>query len=143
MSNPTDTVWAICAGEYSDRVTLCALRTEEDATALAARMGGDLDIEPIALVSVDVQPKRVLHMITTINDDLTEGYKSDRIEQEWPFHEVGGTPDIAWSWRRFRRGFGELHVWGMDFERVAKVYSERRALVMTDDAFRAQDEAHS
>jgi mRNA-degrading endonuclease toxin of MazEF toxin-antitoxin module len=35
---------------------------------------------------------------------------------------------------------GRLEVWGTDHERVRKVYGDRRALIISDDAFRAQRE---
>jgi hypothetical protein len=148
-----ETVWALSRGSYSDYRVLCIVRGGEDeAKLLAARAnaaGDELyedpyEAEELAVVDPDVQKVEILTLTSEIFDDGRTKESDPRIRVEWPFDALYGTPSLRWRWVRapmYRDKGGRLEVWGTDHERVRRVFSDRRAMLMTDDAMRARTEA--
>jgi len=152
--NATDVVWVVSRGEYSDYRVLCAVKGgKADAETLAARAnaaaGHDLygdgyTVEVLAVVAPDVQKVELLTLQAEIHDDGRVKDLDPRYRVEWPFDPLYDTPRLRWRWVRapmYRDKGGRLEVWGTDHERVRRVFSDRRAMLMVDDAMRAQVEA--
>lgn len=144
--------WVISRGSYSDYRVLCIVDGKKsDAKMLAARMnatgdswGDGYDIEEMPIVSPDVQRVEILNLTSEISDDGTTQERDPRISVEWPFDSLFGAPDLSWRWVRapcHNGKGGRLEVWGTDHERVRKVFSDRRAMLLSDDALRAKREA--
>lgn len=147
-----ETMWAITSGSYSDYRVLCLCQSKSDAKRLAARMnaaGGSIDaeIEEFPVVSdPDVKQVETLRMNVDLWDDGSEGEERISYWTEWPFDRWADTRPVQWRWVRAPvhngRG-GRLEVSGTDHKRARKVFSERKALVKNDDAFRSKLEARS
>ena len=135
-----DSVWVVSSGEYSDYRVWCALATKDDAEALAARCNAAGDkwttyrVESLPTVSPDIQQVEVLYLSCTVTDDGTVINQEQHSEVTWPFET--GEPPMRWNWHRTMLGC-YLSVIGTDTERVRKVYSERKAWLMSDEALRA------
>jgi hypothetical protein len=148
----TETIYVVSAGSYSDYRVLCACPTKRDADAVAAKIRAsdswksDARVETLEMVSADVQQVAILRLSETLWDDGTVSEYRDTTAHEWPFDGLYGDGSVAVRWRWVRapchNGIGgRLEVSGVDHERVRRVFSERKALVRTDDAFRAKSEA--
>lgn len=145
-------VYVISSGEYSDYRVVCACPSKEDAEQLAARMNGgrsgdyyEYQVEELALLPGDVQQVETLRLSTTLWDDGRETDTWDRRDVDWPTGTYDHQP-VGWRWVRapmHRNRGGRLDVWGINHERVRKVYGERRALFMTDEAMRSRREVAS
>jgi hypothetical protein len=148
-----ETVWVLSRGSYSDYRVLCVVRGGEDAAKmLAARAnaagdnlyGDPYEAEELAIVDPDVQKVEILTLTVEIFDDGRTKERDPRIRVEWPFDALYGTPTLRWRWVRapmYSDKGGRLEVWGTDHERVRRVFSDRRAMLMTDDAMRTRTEA--
>lgn len=154
MSNDTqpETVWVLSRGEYSDYRVLCVVRGGEDAAKLlagranaaAGRYDEPYEVEELAIVSPDVEKVEILTLTGEIFDDGRTEERDPTFRVEWPFDALYGTPRLRWRWIRapmYHDKGGRLEVWGFDHERVRRVFSDRRAMLMSDDAMRAQIEA--
>ena len=135
-----DSVWVVSSGEYSDYRVWCALATKDDAEALAARCNAASDawttyrVESLPTVSPDIQQVQVLYLSCTVTDDGTVIDQERHLRVMWPFQCE--EPPLQWSCYRTSNGC-RLSVSGSDTERVRKVYSERKAWLMSDEALRA------
>lgn len=144
-------VYVISKGDYSDYSVLCACPTKKDADVIAKRMnedddvwGGPVRVERLPVHTADVEKVAILRMRVNIWDDGTTTLESASVSHEWPFDTVFDDPmPMKWRWVRAPvhggRG-GRLEVSGTDHERVRRVFSDRRAMLLTDDAMRAKRE---
>lgn len=142
------TIWVVAAGAYSNYSVLCACQTKQDAEALVARMVAETDnggwysdarAECLPVVTGDVEKIVLLTKSTDLFDNGDEIAREDRRESVWPFDSANA---CAWSWTRSSTpDRGHLNVRGFDHERVHKVFSERRAMLIADGALRAQKNA--
>lgn len=142
------TVNVISSGSYSDyRVHAVVEGTLKDAKRLVDRANGIRDsyhdeyvVESLPVVSPDVERVSILTIQEQIWDDGGTDEHHERTNVEWPFDTVYDLADVSWRWVRApmhkNRG-GRLEVRGTDHERVRKVFSDRRAALMADDALRA------
>lgn len=144
----TTKMWAVSKGSYSDYRVMCVCDTKKAAKAVAAKYNGSSSyerafVEDILVVDDDVQQVLVLSLSTTLWDDGHETEPREDVRAEWPFDALYGTPNVSWRWVRapiHRGGGGRLDVHGVDHERVRRVFSEQRAALITDDAYRARRE---
>jgi hypothetical protein len=145
QQSPT-VVYVVTTGSYDDLRVQCACPTEQDAQALAARMGYGSEAEVLAL---EVHPGNVaqvsvLRMAINLYDDGREQGEYQRTSVEWPWSVWPKPTPVSWRWTRapIHGGFGgRLDVWGTDHDRVRKVYDDMRAMLKTDDAMRARTQA--
>lgn len=143
-----ETVYVISSGSYSDyRVHAVVKGGVKDAQRLVDRANGirdsyhdDYTVESLPVVTADVERVSILSLQENIWDDGTTTELHERTSVEWPFDTMYDLADLSWRWVRApmhkNRG-GRLEVRGTDHERVRKVFSDRRAALMTDDALRA------
>lgn len=148
-----ESVFVIASGEYSDyRVLAVVTGGKKAAKELVARANAHGDtyrtyfMEELPVVAADVQRVEILTLTAEIRDagPVVEAERDPYYRVEWPFDALFGTPACAWRWVRapvHNGKGGRLEVQGTDHERVRKVYGERKALLLTDDAFRAKREA--
>src|SRR5207253_3337328 len=108
----------------------------------------DARIEEMPMLSA-VPEKVTLHeRYVQVWDDGTTSDQVEQVRTEWPFDMLWPERNrpVGWRWVRAPihngRG-GRLEVWGTSKGRVDKVFSERRAQLLADDAFRARSEARS
>lgn len=154
MTDEFETTWVISRGSYSDYRVLAVVRGEKkDAELLAARAnasdsnnyGDAYEVESLPVVSPDVEKVETLMLIAEIRDQ-GPSVKDERVSVrvEWPFDSLYGLVKVEWRWVRAPihdgKG-GRLEVWGTDHERVRKVYGDRKAMLLSDDAMRAKSEA--
>lgn len=144
----TKTVNVISSGSYSDyRVHAVVEGSLKDAKRLVDRANGIRDsyhdeyvVESLPVVTADVERVSILSLQENIWDDGTTTEAHERTNVEWPFDALHEQGALSWRWVRApmhkNRG-GRLEVSGTDHERVRKVFSDRRAALMTDDALRA------
>lgn len=149
----SDTIWVVSRGEYSDYSVLCACPTKKDAEKLAQRIrqpepnsfsyDRDARVEELPMLTGAAEPKEVLHLTETVWDDGTTEKHIERTRLEWPW-TTSGTPRVAWRWVRAPmhngRG-GRLEVHGVDHRAVRRTFSDRRAQLLAEDAFRLRKEA--
>lgn len=145
-------IYCVSSGAYSDYRVLCACPTKKDAKAVAAKLKTDEDgwrtdarVEEFEMVTADVEKVEILMLSTTLWDDGTETHTSERIRSDWPFDTTfdDGIP-MTWRWVRapmHKNQGGRLDVSGTDFELVRKTYSDKRAQLIAEDAFRRKGEA--
>jgi hypothetical protein len=141
----------VSSGSYSDYRVMCVCPSKKDAKAVAEKYNRDksssydaAEVESLPIVTGDVEKVVTLSLSTTLWDD---GRETDQrpadLRVEWPFDAMYGTPDVYWRWVRAPmhgdKG-GRLDVRGVDHERVRKVFSEQRAALIADDAYRARRE---
>lgn len=149
MTIKRDEVLVISSGSYSDyRVHAVVDGTREEAEALAARAQrhqgyGDYEIETLPVVKPDVQRVSILLLTATVWDNDLVTDQRERTETTWPFDSPWDVRDVSWRWVRapiHQNKGGRLDVHGTDHERVRKVFSDRLAMLRTDDAMRAVGE---
>lgn len=100
--------------------------------------------EELALVDPKVEKVEILRLQVEIFDNGTTKDQGPQIRVEWPFDALYGTPALRWRWVRapmYNNQGGRLEVWGIDHERVRRVFSDRRAMIIADDAARLRPEA--
>lgn len=144
-------VWAISSGCYSDYGVLCICPSKSEAEALkqritAERIGyyahyDDLRVEPFKVVDSSIDPVEILSMQVEVWDDGSMTKTRQAVRREWPF-DSDARP-LMWRWVRAPIHDGQggrLEVSGTDHERVRRVFSDRRAQVLADDAFRMSTE---
>lgn len=144
-------VWAVSSGSYSDYRVLCVCPSEADAETVASKLRGekdgwhrDADVEEFVMVTGDVEQTPFLRLSTTLWDDGTESLVNEVVQREWPFGSIYDIAPMTWRWVRApmhqHRG-GRLDVSGTDFDLVRRTYSEKRAQLIAEDAFRMTHEA--
>jgi hypothetical protein len=148
------TAFLVTSGSYSDYQVHCVCPTEEDAKVVASKMQverrDEYEIEERNIYDATIEPIEVLELSALITDDgvcVEEFVSTDKI---WPNDEYATlAKPLSWWWQRTIYGIwgnkqqpgGRLQVWGTDFELVRKVYSDRRAMLMTDPAMRLRNRA--
>jgi len=141
-------VYAVSKGSYSDYRVMCVCPTKKDAKRVAAKYNANTTyekagVETLLVVDGDVQQVEVLSLSTTLWDDGTESAQRETYRVEWPFDALFGTPRAEWRWVRAPMHHdqgGRLDVHGIDHELVRRVFSEQRAALIADDAYRARRE---
>jgi hypothetical protein len=148
---PSDRSWGVSTGSYSDYRMLCICPSKRDAQAVAAKMRADKHgwrrdarVEPLPVVTADVKKVDILMLTVTLWDDGSESEAGERVRSEWPFDALlDDAVPVSWRWVRApchnNRG-GRLDVAGTDHVRVRKTFSEKRAQLVAEDAFRLQRE---
>jgi hypothetical protein len=143
-----DKVWTIASGEYSDYRVHCACPSKEDADLLASRLNAtrnsgyydDFVVEELPVCDRDTQQVTVLYLTTTLWDNGTESDSGERLNTVWPFdYDESARLAVTWRWVRapmHHHTGGRLDVSGTDHERVRKVFSDRRAELLSDLALR-------
>lgn len=156
----SETMFVVSHGEYSDYSVLCICRTKADAEAIVAKLtaGNDENADPDVSYYPDarvqefpvcdggVEPVAYLGMYAEIYDDGRTAEDRARLTSEWPFGWRAPLPRVSWRWVRapvYAGKGGRLEVEGTDIERVRRVFSDRKAMLMTDDAMRAKRELRS
>ena len=145
-------LWAVTKGSYSDYRVLCICDSKERAKRIASlpakdSWSDDRNVEEILFFDRDPVTVTTYSISEELLDDgTTHAYRED-IRSEWEFdmlYPERNRPAI-WRWVRApyieNRG-GRLDVSGTDLERVRKVFSDRKAMLRSDDAMRAKRESH-
>lgn len=148
----TRKVYGIASGSYSDYRVHCIVETEDEAKKVVEKMNrievttpggyGCYEIEEFDLVDSTIERQPVMDRRRVIMDDGREMEDYERVEPQWPW-DYSGTPVLSWRWVRapYLGGKGgRLEVTGTDHDLVRKVFEEKRAALLADDAFRAQHE---
>ena len=144
-------IWGISQGSYSDYRVLALCDTKKRAEAVAALPGSDsygdgLMVEEF--VYLDHDPERVTTYLLSVEIFDTGSVKNhhERMRTEWEFSMLYPEDNrpVRWRWVRapmYNGKGGRLEVMGTDQERVRKVFSDRTAMLRTDDAMRAKKES--
>jgi hypothetical protein len=127
-------IWAVSSGEYSDYRVHCICASEEIAEDAVKKMGGFA--EEFHLLENFVEPVQFLNLILYFNEDGGTTEERSHSSNEWPFY-ARAEIDCGWSWSS-SGGRGILSVWGVNKGRVGKVYTEKKAIALTDPVFRGQ-----
>lgn len=154
MTDDHPKVWAVSSGEYSDYSVHCICLSEEDANIVAGKIralkndgmawGQDGEVESFPLINRDIESIDILKLQIEIYDDgSTQSYKEDHEYNLW-FLAWQPIVDVQWRWVRpmIQHGIGgRLEVLGTDHERVHRVFSDRKAQLLAEDAFRMKSQA--
>lgn len=140
--------WVVSKGSYSDYRVLCVCPTKRDAETVASKYNAgdayaDARVESLMVVDATVKRVELLHLSTTLWDDGRETDQRETRRDEWPFDALYGIPAVYWRWVRapmHKDAGGRLDVYGIDHERVRRVFSEQRAALISDDAYRSRRE---
>lgn len=151
--------WAVSSGSYSDYSILCICRTEADAQKVAdawhAHANADRvaqGLRPLEMNQYDVEsfpfidPTGEPHTVYEITEHL---YLDSASVFSKPYESTDiawGEPELTWTWeqRHETRDHGlrgRLTVSGPGLERVRKVFSDRRAMALTEPAYRLSDQS--
>lgn len=145
-----ETITVISSGQYSDYRVLGAVSSKEAADKIVERANShsvDRDgyptewrVETIKLIPDDVEPVSILRMWVDIQDDGTTKDLPVQQDDVWEFDHYEDLHRVVWQWHRFPRTHehkgGRLSVYGTEHERVRRVFSDRRAQLLAEDAFR-------
>lgn len=144
-------MWAVNSGSYSDYRVVCVCDSKERAESVAKALredeGGyhrDAQAEEMAFVDYEPSKVRVYFRSVEVLDSGTTGKASEDVREQWPFDSSHTLVSVEWRWVRapyIAHIGGRLDVHGIDEERVAKVFTEKRALLLADAVYRAQREA--
>lgn len=140
--------WGVTSGSYSDYTVLCICPSKADAEAVAVKLRSeahgwhrDATTQEFGTADASTEPVSVLYLTTEIFDDGTERPGRDDAENRWPFEDYWVKSQWRWVRAPIHRGKGgRLEVQGTDHERVRKVFSDTRAQLIADHAFRASKE---
>lgn len=140
-------MWAVSNGCYSDYHVLCVCPTKADAKAILAKIKDDESepgafIESFPVADATSRSVAVLVLAQEVWDNGTTGDLRERTEMAWPWSYTPPVP-ITWRWVRppvQRNKGGRLDMQGTDHERVRKTFSELRARLLAEDAFRMAKE---
>ncbi len=146
------TMYAVASGEYSDYRVVCVCDSEARAEAVAASLRDDSDgwrrdarVESINYVDHPPEKVTVHHASVEVFDDgTTREQRQPWQTTEWPFDHWEPLDAVSWRWVRapmYNCKGGRLDVRGTDQERVRRVFSDRRAQLLAEDAFRMKAEA--
>lgn len=130
-------VYVVTSGEYSDYRVLCACPDEATADRIAADVNR---VDRYAGARVEELPVRSESRIVKYSrltcDVFEDGTASEPYVYESLKHETTcNYPPFTVEWRDRPRRYGqarELVVYGTDEERVRQVFSEKRALAMSN-----------
>jgi hypothetical protein len=143
-------MYCVSSGSYSDYRVLCVCDSQKRAKAVAAAMRADDDgyrqdaqTETIAFVDYDPVKVDVYSLSVEVWDNGTTTTERDYTHSEWPFDAFVPLVRVAWRWVRapvHKNKGGRLDVHGTDQEAVRRVFSDRRAQLLAEDAFRLKRE---
>lgn len=151
-SQPNE-MWTVESGEYSDHRVLCVCRTKKLAQELVDALNGDSSRWGNAFIG-SLPVATGVNYVTTYTqacevwDDGTTTQTTESIRTEldidmlWPER----AKPVGWRWVRapIHNGKGgRLEVFGTDLEAVRRTFSDRRAQLIAEDAFRSRREAKS
>lgn len=151
MSEPRKIAYMIVSGSYSDYRVHCIVEEKQEAEKLLAKMNvvgrntyyESYDIEEIDVVDSTLERASMLYLREEILDNGSTENRGEVIRAEWPWESEGYQRPMRWRWVRAPyiedRG-GRLEVSGTDHDLVRKTFEEKRAALITDDAFRARRE---
>lgn len=151
MSEPRKIAYMIVSGSYSDYRVHCIVEEKQEAEKLLAKMNAvgrntyyeSYDIEEIDVVDSTLERASMLYLREEILDNGSTENRGEVIRAEWPWDGEGYQRPMRWRWVRAPyiedRG-GRLEVSGTDHDLVRKTFEEKRAALITDDAFRARRE---
>ena len=144
-----DKMYAVTSGAYSDYRVLCLCMSKSDAEVIAAKYRSDpqtyggADVASFPIVDASVEQIATHKMTCEVWDDGTTSPTREGRMTEWPFDTLNGLHPVKWRWVRapVHQGIGgRLDVWGTDLERVRRVFSDRRAMLIADSDLRAKRE---
>lgn len=147
------TMWTVEVGEYSDYKVMCVTHTKAEAERITELYNGTNEstynnayIGSLPVISGEPQQVTIYGIQETIWDDGRTEHRQESMSIEWEFDLLWPERNrpVTWRWVRAPmhggRG-GRLEVHGTDLERVRRVFSDRRAQLLAEDAFRARREA--
>lgn len=145
-------MWAVSSGEYSDYGVICLCATEELANRIVEQIGHDgygaPFVEEFDIATTLPTPSITLRLECFISDTGQVIERAEHRYTHWvyEFDEPPKTPPVEWRWFRSEYGYGykygtkevggELQVYGVDHERVQRVYSDRKAELLALDHMR-------
>lgn len=143
--------WAVSSGSYSDYRVKCIVSSKKLAEQIAAvETDGYTSYFVESIPFFDRMPERItVHGIqANLWDDDTsdEAAVSERVEWEHDMLYPEQIAPVRWRWVRapvHNTKGGRLEVYGTDLTRVRKVFSDRRALILSGDPLRSRREATS
>lgn len=144
------TTWAVSAGECSDYQVLCVCDSEKRAEVVVGLLKDGPDgwhrearVEELPMVDYEPSQVTIYGMSCEVWDAGTTSEARQREGREWPFLGDDAVP-VTWRWVRapIHAGKGgRLEVSGTSHRLVARVFSEKRARLLMDPAFRATKES--
>lgn len=146
-------MWTVESGGYSDHRVLCVCPTKKQAEALVEALNSNKSGWSDAFigslpVATEVNFVTTYTMSCEVWDDGTTTETSESVRTEldidmlWPDR----ARPVGWRWVRapIHKSFGgRLEVFGTDHEAVRRTFSDRRAQLIAEDAFRKRREAKS
>ena len=143
--------WAVSSRSYSDYRVLCICDSKKRAERIAGLYNADRENYGDAMVETIPYFAREPVQVTSYErqanvwDDGTVSDQRDSQNTEWEFSMFWperNTP-VGWRWVRAPihdgKG-GRLEVYGTDRKRVLRVFSDRKAQLLVEDAFRMRGE---
>lgn len=144
------TVYGVTSGSYSDYRVLCICPTKQDAEAVAAKIRGqeghynDANVEAFYEANALTVPTFVLSISCNVWDDGTVTPIMERTDVCYPWDYNYRIVPVSWRWVRapmHKNIGGRLEVSGTNATKVRRVYSDRKAQLLAEDAFRLRKEA--
>lgn len=145
-----EVVYGVATGEYSGYSVLCICPTKEDAETVAAKLRdaedgwySDARVEEFHVVTAGVEKETLYYHTTTLWDDGRESHTNTWERSDWAFTNYDQHAPVVWRWVRapvHKNLGGRLDVHGTNRELVAKVYSEKRAVLRADPVLARKDE---
>jgi hypothetical protein len=146
-------MYVVSSGSYSDYRVLCICDSKERAEQVAAALRADSDgwrsdagVETLPLVTTTPEKVITYDWQIEIWDDGTTTCERKNTRTEWPFDPLYGESitRVSWRWVRapvHKNKGGRLEVKGTDRTRVAKVFTEKRAQLLSGPGLRDRSEA--
>lgn len=145
-------MYTVERGAYGDHRVMLVCKTKRQATAIAKAYNADPDSwgEDAYVGSLPImataEKVTVYGLLCEVWDDGTVTTEREHIKTEFTFDMLNAlyNQPVTWRWVRapvHRNKGGRLEVHGTDLERVRRVYSDRRAQLLAEDAFRMKREA--
>lgn len=144
--------WVVSAGDYSDYKVMCICDSKKRAETVAMLYNADRETYSTARVEqlpfVNADPVQVTSYLIRENiwDDGTTSEKRQTARKQWPFDALYPEDLVPSAWRWVRAPIhngkgGRLEVRGVDLSRVRRTFSDKRAQLKAEDAFRMKREA--
>lgn len=146
--------YVVSRGTYSDYRVLAVADSKKRAKKMADALNEDVssydraEVETLPYFDRDPEKVTIYGLMAELMDNgsVRNERQADRVEWEhdtlYPEYAV----PVHWRWVRapmYHGKGGRLEVHGTDRERVRKVYSEKRAEILSGEPLRARNEAHS
>lgn len=145
-------MYTVERGAYSDHRVLCVCKTKRQANAIVKAYNGDPEswgenafVGELPIVT-KAEKITTFGLICEVWDDGRVTDEREDMRTEFTFDMLWSTyaAPVIWRWVRaptHQGKGGRLEVHGTDLERVRRVYSDRRAQLLAEDAFRMKREA--